>query len=632
MNNHNTFFNTIIQLSLIPKILTDDLIYKLNKSNINYNVRSNKLIYTLLYEFNKINLDVLIKYKDLTLLMIILYFLISAYKMNNQEYIQIGHIMFDKILNSKNKGFPNEINNNNQNALYIATKQMYTNKFNSIINDLVMVTNTTFLNDSNCSILMIAIMLNNIDIIEFLILHDKHNITHLTKYDKNNALLIWASALNMYINNFKEYLNIFRYLINDPNININYINNNNHNILDVLINSYITLDTNDMMEIDNDKIQNVDDVFLQNDNFYDSFYYLIINIIKFYNLYISDNVLNEIKNHKNDISLKYRFFKNIYNMIKTNDIVMILDNNKYIVNNEFWVGNLINEYISMMYLIKKYKNIICTYDMDFYGYDIDLIDYHKNINDLDIKIDRYKDRFDISDLQHIKDNIENRYQKQWKKHTCFRYDDINNILEFNCDLSFCNIKHHKYIAFPLTIYTKIGGHANMLIYNIKNRVLERFEPNGYVEFYNNNELDRLIKLKFKESYIPIEKYYNPDFCPKQSFQYKDNKEKQIIDSQVVGFCSAWSIWYLDFRLSNACDEQNIDNCRKHIVEEAMKQISQIGFRNFISNYSKMLLKIKQDIISEFIKNPSNNNKLNINKVIDKYIQPIQNLDTIMPDI
>jgi hypothetical protein len=72
---------------------------------------------------------------------------------------------------------------------------------------------------------------------------------------------------------------------------------------------------------------------------------------------------------------------------------------------------------------------------------------------------------------------------------------------------------------------------------------------------------------------------------------EDEKEKL----EVVGFCSVWSCFWIDLRLSNP----DID--REHLIDMAIKELKKlkkkenISFTQFIRNYSGLIVNVSNEI-------------------------------------
>jgi len=142
----------------------------------------------------------------------------------------------------------------------------------------------------------------------------------------------------------------------------------------------------------------------------------------------------------------------------------------------------------------------------------------------------------------------------------------------------------RFVIFPFGFTCANGdGHANYLVYDVKSKSLERFEPYGHNpdKCLNAPGLDDAIKELLQTKW-EIKKYYKPlDFMPKIGLQTLQEKEKQLKKKDPTGFCSVWSAWYADLRLANP------DMTRKQVINKATKQIEEKpeSFTEFIRNYS-----------------------------------------------
>ncbi|XWV26219.1 ankyrin repeat-containing protein [Tupanvirus soda lake] len=188
-----------------------------------------------------------------------------------------------------------------------------------------------------------------------------------------------------------------------------------------------------------------------------------------------------------------------------------------------------------------------------------------------------------------------------------------------------NSKKYKYIIIPIGIILSNGNHSNCLFYDIETKTMERFEPHGsdYPSQFNYNPdlLDEILYKKlsnvlsniYKENVII--KYYKPkNYLPKIGFQTFENTEininKNIGDPN--GFCTLWSIWYLDYRL------RYVDKKPQHIVKNLIKQIkiNNYSFRTIIRNYSKKITDLRDAYLAKIHRNINDylNNKLSQNEL------------------
>lgn len=151
----------------------------------------------------------------------------------------------------------------------------------------------------------------------------------------------------------------------------------------------------------------------------------------------------------------------------------------------------------------------------------------------------------------------------------------------------------RYICIPIGIETSIGSHANILFWDINNKTIERFEPNGsnYPIGMNYNPvlLDNLIQNKFKQFDEKITYYPPYKFLPSIGLQILENLEtpkcKKIGDPN--GFCGVWCVWWVYQRMLN------IDNPKlsiENIADEIIKWIKfdNQSFKSIIRNFSKKI--------------------------------------------
>lgn len=190
------------------------------------------------------------------------------------------------------------------------------------------------------------------------------------------------------------------------------------------------------------------------------------------------------------------------------------------------------------------------------------------------------------------------------------------------------MKESKYIVIPIGIETSIGSHANILFWDIKNKTLERFEPNGsnypMGMNYNPELLDVLIESRFKQ-WEPEINYHPPyNFLPPISFQILEGLEtlkcKRIGDPN--GFCGVWCIWWVYQRMLN------IDNNKMSVTNIANELIKRIkfdnqSFKSVIRNFSKKITEIRDGYLKK--------HKLDINDwIVCNYNQ--DTLDKLEKDI
>ena len=166
------------------------------------------------------------------------------------------------------------------------------------------------------------------------------------------------------------------------------------------------------------------------------------------------------------------------------------------------------------------------------------------------------------------------------------------------------IKDNKYIVIPIGIITSIGSHANIIFWDIKNKTIERFEPNGS-NFpsglnYNPILLDNLLENKFKQ----IDKnivYYPPyKFLPNIGFQKIESSE--ILKCKIGdpnGFCGIWCIWWVYQRMLNINNEKlTLENIADNLIT-AIK-LDNKSFKSVIRNFSKKVTEIRDIYLKKYM--------------------------------
>jgi hypothetical protein len=219
----------------------------------------------------------------------------------------------------------------------------------------------------------------------------------------------------------------------------------------------------------------------------------------------------------------------------------------------------------------------------------------------------------------------NNTNKSSKKNYKFKITDFE--IEYPGKVSISNFKKmllkakrsgKRFTIIPLifrwSCKYEFNGHANILIFDFKNNIVERFEPYGYIATFT--ELEENVSNGFNTKFASMIKSL------KLGLEYKDNKQlikkgPQLIEENQVeryksvlekktdpeGFCGAWSLWYADLRLTNT------NKNSKELIESAIKIIKDgKGFklRQFIRNYSKFIVKERVNFLKKIKqKNPDN---------------------------
>lgn len=158
-------------------------------------------------------------------------------------------------------------------------------------------------------------------------------------------------------------------------------------------------------------------------------------------------------------------------------------------------------------------------------------------------LNKYKDLYGINFNSRKDTNLLNLIKNIETSPTGFKYEK-NLIDNIKLALKECE---KRFMIIHLTIDWGHESHANTLIYDMKTKVLERFEPIGGKEYIN---LDKAVLSFFKLHKIPVSSYYPPYlYCPLIGFQSRDETESKE-RFEPVGYCASWSWLYIELRLSN----------------------------------------------------------------------------------
>lgn len=277
-----------------------------------------------------------------------------------------------------------------------------------------------------------------------------------------------------------------------------------------------------------------------------------------------DNIHHEIVKNKN--SIPYR----------TDKIMITIDLDTSVSISTF-TGNHLDILAGVKYLTMKYPDSYSLYCAKSGKYD----ETHSKLRE--------------DPATHVF-NLEIR----WIYQKIFFPSDFNG-----CFREIVTMKKYRWIIIPIGIILSNGNHSNILLYDIKNNVIERFEPHGsgypYQFNYNPELLDEIIFRHISNIIYDIDssievKYINPEqYLPKVGFQIFENFESHFNTNigDPNGFCFLWCIWYIDYRLKYLnCDPKKL--VKKIITNIRLHNYS---FRNIIRNYSKKITDLRDSFLA-----------------------------------
>jgi ankyrin repeat protein len=588
--------------------------------------------------------------------------------------------------------FVNLVNENNENLLFYCVDNF--DMFKWILNN----TNcdTLCLNNNNETILTILINLNQIEFVQTLLpyynninfptlsspltiatinnnekmvsilLKNKANPNIIDKYGK--SALIY-SVLNKNINNVKQLLKIKNLNINYSGIDGTYnplviaLSKKDFNICDLLLKHKIKLNSqNRFMEtpvhiaiklfnaIDNPNL--INKIIKQDGMFSANMHIKNLNGITPCDLITKYNQDNCKNHNKNIINYNCKQCANKSNNTKdkSNNTKDKSNNTKDKSNNKqfnfpkyergsrnfgLFNSDILHNIIYFLCFLQKYDNMFIPFQHNIKDKKLDDIHRLTLIKGNDISTTPIFDV--ITDILGI-------YSEYF--YSFFPYLIIwNNENEYfiNDNLgTYCHdiLRNNKirFIVFKLTLVPSTNGtHANIVIYDKKRKVCERFEPFGSTSILNSKKLDEMLKNKLELILGQFEFICPNDYLQEAKFQIFSNDDnlsyKKFGDP--LGYCLAWTFFYLELRLTNPDKEAS------EMVTSAFEQIrkdysSKTFLIDFIRDYSKKLDDMKNKFMESIGINKKNyyimdtfdelNNNLpqkitnEINKLINKNIE------------
>lgn len=560
-------FNNIKALELILDKKGDPYIIDRNGDNI--------FFYCIKYKRNEILLFLFSKFKN--------------FKIKNKE----GETLLQSSINYSNQEIIDYLLDKSDVNLNNKTKEFGTTALHQlIVNDKVKLVKKLI--DLNVDITISDNLGNNP--IHFSIL-EKNNelILLLLKMNKINLNLTNLNGyipLNLYLEENKKYdEDILKLLIENSNLNIQNFNGNTS--LFLLFNKSLFFDySKELLKkklnifIQNYKGESIYNsskdkeklIELVSKSFYNNLDY---NLVIDWEKKCADIRLNKKNDNNKELKTEDDCIKKIKYIIKNENrsIPKIKEikvdlNSGLILKDCFFSGYPIDTLFGLLWLKKNTKNLNLVL-----GYPMTLSEpLEKFYNDIGVNINFRNDFINTMIL--------------WTNQKIFFPDYFDSTIE-----SLLKNKAES-IIIAIGIETPQGAHTNIIFWNVKNKVIERFEPNGKnppISFnYNPDLLDSILINKFS-NFSKDFKYLKPsNYLPQIGFQMIENLEnetcKEIGDPN--GFCTVWCIWY--------CYQKslNLEIESEELVDQLINNIKLEGksFKNLIRNFSKNISKLRDEYL------------------------------------
>lgn len=474
------------------------------------------------------------------------------------------------------------------------------------------------------NVLHIAINENNTKVIIKLIKMDiNYNIQNyfgnipLHTFLENNEDI--SNDLNN--NNDSDNVIILKKLIEESNLNIQ--NNEGKTCLHLLIDYYLW-DNEEILKILKQKKLNI---FIK-DNNNDSIYSNILNKTKLINL-VSESFYYNIQKYKDKLRIDWQkkcSDQDYKKILETNNKSKCIKKIKdYIVKEKISLPKISNYNI-------KIDNGIFLNTCYYIGIPIDILFgllYIKNKHDnvglvLDFPLTINEELTNSFNKQ----NIEFEYSLKFSNIGITWYDNkIFYPTYFNSWFKNLEKNKYKFIIIPIGMLSSSTdqSHANIIYYDVKKKIIERFEPNGANPpkgfNYNPNLLDKLLQNKFNQIDNNIKVISPKDYLPQIGLQmyesFENNKCKRLGDPN--GFCAVWCTWWIDKKIKYYNIESSV------LINELIKKIKldNLQFKTIIRNYTKNITDLRDNYLQKY--------NIDINKFYNDDFD-IEILDNLEKDI
>lgn len=166
-------------------------------------------------------------------------------------------------------------------------------------------------------------------------------------------------------------------------------------------------------------------------------------------------------------------------------------------------------------------------------------------------------------------------------------------------------KDKRFIIYPVGIRFWEAQHQNAIIIDTNKMEVEIFEPYGNIREKIKNDIilfdnifyyDLIKRFTQKLLNKKVKLFQPSSFLPRKSLQYIEEegckKENYLINTP-VGFCSAWTMWFIEMRIKFP------DKPRNYFINKIMKHVKKGEIEDYvcllIRNYSVFLSKLYNDL-------------------------------------
>jgi len=568
-NNILTVKKCLTEVNLVDFYITNNIL-NIIKNEISFNfIKSNIFLLGVTNKKDKNSLMILIesgKYNIVKELINYDYNILNFKnnKENNLFKILLGYEYFYDTINEKINELDRDfiikiiIKQNNEkynfidNLIQLLNLNITNNLNNNLSKKIISITKNIYLLDYEKKILLITKLCKSIIDENFLLyLIKEFNINNFDIYHDSNLL----NCIDYLILN--EFYYVIDYILDKINF-IEFININDNLIFNLIKNSNKNIDLNFKLKILLKILSKSNISKFKNNKNQNIFYYLISE----FNIPISVliNYKNIINIYEQDINAD-----SIYSILKKNKLISKKDfkvidsvfinqkiyylefeniNSKLNLKNKLiktdigiFTPNIIHNMLYTIILLKSNKKLLT---IPFY---IQSTEYKNNQEKL-INLSN-NEKYIINYLKLYFNNF-----NTWLPHLIFWKNKYNYWIDPNLINSIEKLKNSfNFIYVKLSVCLLDNNnirHANVIIIDNINKIVERFEPYGEIIFTNSNDINSMIQSQIAQiigyKFIFIQPY--PGFQSRSDEYAKYNKSY----GDPMGFCLAWSFLYIYIKL------------------------------------------------------------------------------------
>lgn len=199
--------------------------------------------------------------------------------------------------------------------------------------------------------------------------------------------------------------------------------------------------------------------------------------------------------------------------------------------------------IDNAYIIDSKKNDKCKWNYNISLRFKWLSDKYKNMMNGDIHtvtIRMKKDTIDYSAMDLCMDKNSDSY----KGKRCMLNGAVNYAKLANDVLK----EGKRFYVTYISIQKARGGHANLLIHDLKKNTIFRFEPHGSDSEYTNVRLDVYLKKRIMESYEKMGIDDKPEYLNTEKVLPCDGPQYYDLWDKGYGRCAYWCLAFLNYRI------------------------------------------------------------------------------------